>query len=129
SWHVFLFLVLPHPVFELNRVNVLIHDSRSFRTISSNEFAWMRAVECRSGLPQFGLPRFFFMPIFTVQLRWSAPRWVRTSLENRNNIIARWPFAKSSTSIWTPFMLPSSSGMIRSYAASPSLSHGGAIVG
>ncbi len=30
----------------------------------------MRAVECRSGLPQFGLPRFFFMPIFTVQMRW-----------------------------------------------------------
>jgi len=48
-------------------------------------------VESRSGLPQFGLPRFFFMPIFTVQMRLSAPRWVRTSLENRNNIIARWP--------------------------------------
>jgi len=26
------------------------------------------------GLPQFGLPRFFFMPIFTVQMRLSAPR-------------------------------------------------------
>src|SRR5438093_1290997 len=57
----------------------------------------MRAVECKSGLPELGFPRFFFMPIFTVQMRWSAPRWVRTSLENRNNIIARWPFAKSST--------------------------------
>ena len=57
----------------------------------------MRAVECKSGLPQLGFPRFFFMPIFTVQMRFSAPRWVRTSLENRNNIIARWPFAKSST--------------------------------
>jgi hypothetical protein len=43
-------------------------DSRSFLTTSSNELGTTGAA-CMSGLPQFGLPRFFAIEIRTVQNR------------------------------------------------------------
>lgn len=45
-----------------------VGDRRNFLTTSSKEFGRTRRVECNSGLPQFGLPRFFFMRLLYYQM-------------------------------------------------------------